>query len=50
MVIGNKIPFVNENLKTEKALKIMSENNLGILIVINRFKNTVGIVLSLIKI
>ena len=44
MVIGNKIPFVNENLKTEKALKIMSEKKLGILIVINRFKKTVGIV------
>ena len=44
MIIGNKIPFVNENLKTNKALKILSEKKLGILIVINRLKKTVGIV------
>ena len=33
MLTGNKIPFVNENLKMKKALKILSEKKLGILIV-----------------
>ncbi len=44
MIRGNKIPFVNENLKMERALKILTEKKLGILIVLNNKKNTVGIV------
>ena len=44
MITGNKIPFVNENLKMNKALKILSEKKLGILIVLNNKKKTVGIV------
>ena len=44
MITGNKIPFVNENLQMRKALKILSEKKLGILIVRNSKKNTVGII------
>ena len=44
MITGNKIPFVRENLKTNKALKILSEKKLGILIVRNKTKKTIGIV------
>ena len=44
MITGNKIPFVNENLKMNKALKILSEKKLGILIVRNKNKNTIGII------
>ena len=36
MITGNKIPFVNENLKMNKALKILTEKKLGILIVLNK--------------
>ena len=44
MITGNKIPFVNENLKTSKALKILSEKKLGILIVRDNANKTKGIV------
>jgi arabinose-5-phosphate isomerase len=44
MITGNKIPFVKENLKMNKALKILSEKKLGILIVLNNKKKTIGIV------
>ena len=44
MITGNKIPFVNENLKMNKALKILSVKKLGILVVTNKNKKTVGIV------
>ena len=44
MIKGNKIPFVKENLKMNKALKILTEKKLGILIVLNRYNKTVGIV------
>jgi len=44
MITGNKIPFVNENLKTSKALKILSEKKLGILIVRDKANKTKGIV------
>ena len=44
MITGNKIPFVKENLKMNKALKILSEKKLGILIVLNDKNKTVGIV------
>ena len=44
MITGNKIPFVNENLKTSKALKILSKKNLGILIVRDKKKKTIGII------
>ena len=44
MVTGIKIPFVNENLQMSKALKILSDKKLGILVVRNKFKKTIGII------
>ena len=44
MLVGNKIPFVKENLKMKKALKILSNKKLGILIVQNQQKKTIGII------
>ena len=44
MLTGKKIPFVNENLKMDAALKILSNKKLGILIVQNKRKQTTGIV------
>ena len=44
MITGKKIPFVNENLKMDKALKILTEKKLGILIVRNKQKKISGII------
>ena len=44
MLTGKRIPFVNEDLKMEKALKILSDKKLGVLIVQNKKKQTTGIV------
>tara|TARA_B100000900_G_C20581084_1_gene717575 strand:+ start:643 stop:1611 length:969 start_codon:yes stop_codon:yes gene_type:complete len=44
MVIGNKIPFISENTKMKKALKLITDKKLGVLIVINKKKNTTGII------
>ncbi len=44
MITGNKIPFVNENLKMNKALKILSKKKLGVLIAQDKNKKTIGIV------
>ena len=44
MLVGNKIPFVNEKLKMIKALKILSNKKLGILIVQNSQKKTIGVI------
>mgnify|MGYP003956234495 CR=1 FL=1 len=44
MIIGNKIPFVNENLQMSKALKILSKKKLGVLIVRDKNRRTKGIV------
>ena len=44
MLTGEKIPFVNENLKMIDALKIISTKKLGVLIVRNNRKITTGIV------
>tara|TARA_A100001011_G_scaffold387298_1_gene464822 strand:- start:320 stop:1288 length:969 start_codon:yes stop_codon:yes gene_type:complete len=44
MVTGNKIPFVNENLKMKQALKVLSNKKLGILIAQNKNKRTSGII------
>jgi len=46
MITGSKIPFVNENLKTSKALKILNEKKLGLLIIRNRYKKTVGLLVD----
>ena len=44
MISGEKIPFVNENLEMSKALKILSQKKLGFLVVLNKKKETIGIV------
>jgi len=44
MIKGKKIPFVNENLKMREALKILTEKSLGILIVRNKRRKTIGII------
>ena len=44
MVTKEKIPFVNENLKMETALKILSKKKLGILIATNSKKIIKGII------
>ena len=44
MITGSKIPFVNENMLMSKALKVLSEKRLGILIVRDRNKKTRGII------
>jgi len=44
MIKGKKIPFVNQNLKMHKALKILTEKKLGILIVRDKNRKTIGII------
>ena len=44
MVVGNKIPFVQENLNMKIAFKILSNKQLGILVVQNKHKKTIGII------
>ena len=44
MITGNKIPFVDENLKMKKAFQIISNKKLGTLIVQNNKKITTGII------
>ena len=44
MITGDKVPFINENLKMKKALQIISKKKLGIIIVQNNKKITVGII------
>ena len=44
MMVGKKIPFVNEHLNMKKALDILSNKKLGVLIVQNKLKKTKGII------
>ena len=44
MLTGNKIPFVRENLIMNDALKILSDKKLGVLVVHNNRKKTIGII------
>ena len=44
MLKGDKIPFVNENLQMSKALNILNKKKLGILIIRNKIKKTIGII------
>ena len=46
MLTGNKIPFVKEDLNMKKALKILTNKNLGFLIVQNNKKQTIGIIVD----
>ena len=42
MITGNKIPFIKENQKMKSALKIITNKKLGVLIVRNSRKSTIG--------
>ena len=44
MFSGNKIPFINENIKIQIALKTMTQKKLGILIARDSKKNTRGVI------
>ena len=44
MITGNKIPFVNENLSVDKALKILSLKKLGFVVVRDKNRKTNGII------
>ena len=44
MIKGKKIPFINNNLDMDNALKIMRKSNMGVLIVKDKKNNTVGII------
>ena len=44
MSVGNKIPFVDENLNMKKALRILTQKKLGTLIVRNKNRITTGII------
>ena len=44
MIKGKNIPFVDEKIQMSKALKILSDKKLGVLVVRNRKKKTIGII------
>ena len=44
MLTGKKIPFVSDKMKMKKAINILSEKKLGVLIVRNEDKKTIGII------
>ncbi len=44
MLIGNKIPFINENLSMKYALEIITKKKLGLLLARNSKGNTTGII------
>ena len=44
MITGKKIPFINENIKMENALKIITNKKLGVLIARNSKNITTGII------
>ena len=44
MLVGNKIPFVSYKMKMKKAINLLSEKKLGILIVRNSENKTIGII------
>ena len=44
MITGNKIPYVNENIKMSTALKVLSDKKLGILVVLDNKNKTIGII------
>ncbi len=46
MITGSRIPFVDENMKTSKALKILNKKKLGLLIIRNKYKKTVGLLVD----
>jgi arabinose-5-phosphate isomerase len=43
MFIGNKVPFIDESSKIEKVIKLINLKKLGVAIIRNKKKETVGI-------
>ena len=43
MLIGNKIPFIGENAKIDKVIKLINEKKLGVAIIRNKKLSTSGI-------
>ena len=46
MITGTAIPFVDENMKISKALRVLNKKKLGLLIVRNKHKNLTGILVD----
>ena len=44
MIKGNKIPFIDENSTMKNAFKVLSKKNLGVLIIRNKIKKTIGVI------
>tara|TARA_Y100001935_G_scaffold228482_1_gene207431 strand:- start:67 stop:1032 length:966 start_codon:yes stop_codon:yes gene_type:complete len=44
MLVGEKIPFVDESLNMKDALKILSQKKLGFLLIQSKQKKTIGII------
>ena len=44
MVSGNKIPFIHEDMNMKRAVKIITNKKLGVLIAQNKSNNTTGII------
>ena len=44
MISGSDIPFVNENSNMKRALKILTDKKLGVLVVRDKLKKTTGII------
>ena len=44
MLNGKRIPFINENVNMQKALKIITKKKLGVLVIQNNKKETSGII------
>ncbi|MBD1161780.1 KpsF/GutQ family sugar-phosphate isomerase [Pelagibacterales bacterium SAG-MED15] len=44
MFKGKQVPYINEKSNMKNALQILSKKNLGVLVVRNKYKKTVGII------
>jgi arabinose-5-phosphate isomerase len=44
MLVGNKIPFINEKINMKKAIKVLTDKKLGMLVVQDKKKQTIGII------
>ena len=46
MITGSAVPLVDENMEIGKALKILNKKKLGLLIIRNKYKKTVGLLVD----
>ncbi len=46
MITGSAVPLVDENMEVSKALKILNKKKLGLLIVVNKYKELTGILVD----